>query len=64
MHRLCMNNQTLILEKFLLANLTAERILSSVTLDMIMHRILVLLYGIADTTDKLSGCILLVFERH
>jgi hypothetical protein len=59
-----MNDETLILEKSLLTNLAAERILSSVTLDMIMHRILILLYGIADTTDKLSGCILLVFERH
>jgi hypothetical protein len=59
-----MNYQTLILEKALLTNLTAEWILSSMTLDMIMHGILILLYCIADTADELSGGILLVFKRH
>ena len=58
------NSEALLLEKALVANLAAKGILSGVTLDMIVHGILVLLHGLADTTDKLTGSILLILERH
>jgi hypothetical protein len=59
-----MNDQSLGMKKLLLADLALERKMALVALHMIVHRVLILLCGLADATYKLSSGILLVGICH
>jgi len=59
-----MNRQTLGLEKALLADCALERRLSLMTLHMIVHSVLILLYSITDAANKVPICVLLIRVRH
>jgi hypothetical protein len=54
------NGQSLGVEKLLLTGLALEREMTFVTLHMVVHRVLILLCGLADAAYKLSRGILLV----
>ena len=58
------NRQTLRLEKALLTDGALEGRLSLMTLHVVMHGVLIFLYGLTDTTHKETLCILLVGVCH
>jgi hypothetical protein len=59
-----MNGQTLRLEKALLTDGALEGRLSLMTLHVVMHGVLILLYGLASAANKETLCILLIGVRH
>jgi hypothetical protein len=59
-----MNGQTLRLEKALLTDSALKGRLALMTLHMIVHGVLILLYGLASAANKETLCILLIGVCH
>ena len=59
-----MYSECLRVEKLLLADLALKREMTFMLLQMIMHRILILLCGLANLADVLTGRVLLVGICH
>ena len=64
MPRSHMNGQTLRLEKALLTDSALKGRLALMTLHMIVHGVLILLYGLASAANKETLCILLIGVCH